>query len=162
MNTMRSLKHLFEPEPSKDLKIIILGIFILVVFISLRGYFLNNELISASLSRIMYAIGMTGWIIGALAMVNYLRWYFNPKTEVIIYYSNNSLSKKIVESYLQAVSGFLRGIYRIEVYSRKGKSYKRLLQSPNSGGWKTEYTHTSIHWPCLRPEIRHVQNASDI
>ena len=46
----------------------------------------------------MYAIGMTGWIIGALAMVNYLRWYFNPKTEVIIYYSNNSLSKKIVES----------------------------------------------------------------
>ena len=69
---------------------------------------------------------------------------------------------KIVESYLQAVSGFLRGIYRIEVYSRKGKSYKRLLQSPNSGGWKTEYTHTSIHWPCLKPEIRHVQNASNI
>lgn len=67
---------------------------------------------------------------------------------------------KIVERFLQAVRGFLSGKYRIAVYSRKGKSYKRLLQSPVEGSWKTEYTHTSLHWPCFSPRVRYVQNGS--
>ena len=65
---------------------------------------------------------------------------------------------KVEKSYIKAICGFISGQYRIEVYSRKGKSYKRLLQSPSNQGWSTEYTHTSIHWPCLKPQIRYVQN----
>jgi hypothetical protein len=70
---------------------------------------------------------------------------------------------KIVDSYLSVVRGFLRGKYRIKVFSRKGKPYKRLLQSPkvSGGGWKIEYTHTSTHWPCFKPQIRYVRNDVD-
>ena len=65
---------------------------------------------------------------------------------------------KIAESFHRAVSGFLAGEYRIEIYSRKGRPYKRLLQAPNLGSWETVYTPSSLHWPCLKPQIRHVQN----
>lgn len=65
---------------------------------------------------------------------------------------------KVVESFLQAVRGLLSGNYRIAVYSGKGRSYKRLLQSPFKDSWKTEYTHTSVHWPCFNPQVRYVQN----
>ncbi|UZJ43825.1 hypothetical protein OOT55_14330 [Marinimicrobium sp. C6131] len=67
---------------------------------------------------------------------------------------------KIAEGFLQAVRGFLSGRYRVVVYSRKGKSYKRLLQSPVEDSWNTEYTHTSVHWPGFSPQVRYVQNGS--
>ncbi len=65
---------------------------------------------------------------------------------------------EVSDSFVSAVSGFLSGNYRIEVFSRKGKSFKRLLQSPENGSWKIEYTHSSLHWPCFNPQIRYVQN----
>lgn len=65
---------------------------------------------------------------------------------------------KITESFLRAVRGLLSGEYRIAVFSKKGKPYKRLLQSPVENSWKTEYTHNSIHWPCFNPQVRYIQN----
>ncbi|WP_127560359.1 hypothetical protein [Saccharospirillum alexandrii] len=67
---------------------------------------------------------------------------------------------KVTVSFHKAVQGFLSGKYRIVVYSRKGKSYKRLLQSPVKGSWHTEYTHVSVHWPCFNPQERYVQNGT--
>lgn len=67
---------------------------------------------------------------------------------------------EVTESFLKAVQGFVSGKYRIEVYSRKGKSYKRILQSPLGNSWSTEYTHTSVHWTCLNPQVRYVQNGN--
>lgn len=67
---------------------------------------------------------------------------------------------RVAESFLQAVRGFVSGKYRIEVYSRNGKSYKHILQSPSGGSWNTEYTHTTVHWPCFNPQVRYVQNGN--
>ncbi len=67
---------------------------------------------------------------------------------------------KVSESFLQAVQGFVSGKYRIVMYSRKGKPYKRILQSPSEGSWNTEYTHTTAHWPCFNPQVRYVQNGN--
>lgn len=65
---------------------------------------------------------------------------------------------KITESFLQAVRGLLSGEYRIVVLSKSEKSYKRTLQSHVESSWKTEYTQTSMHWPCFNPQVRYIQN----
>jgi hypothetical protein len=64
----------------------------------------------------------------------------------------------VADNFLQATRGLLSGTYRIAVYSRNGKPFKRLLQSPENGSWKTKYTHTSVHWSCFSPQVRYVQN----
>ena len=66
---------------------------------------------------------------------------------------------EVEKAFLDAVTGLIDGKNRIKVFLKKGAPYRRLLQRPESDGWKTIYTHSSLHWPFFfKPEIRYVQN----
>ncbi|MBX3316331.1 MAG: hypothetical protein KF902_05650 [Phycisphaeraceae bacterium] len=51
---------------------------------------------------------------------------------------------KVADLYLEAVSGFLSGEYRIMEYSFLGECYLARLQKPQAGGWKTIGTWTNL------------------
>ena len=51
-----------------------------------------------------------------------------------------------VEKYLDAVTGFLSGEYRILEYYRGTKCYKAKLQMPKAGRWRTTATWAT-GWP---------------
>jgi len=53
-----------------------------------------------------------------------------------------------VDKYLDAVTGFLSGRYRILEHHRGGRCYKAQLQKPEDGGWRTIAWWATI-WICL-------------
>jgi len=63
-----------------------------------------------------------------------------------------------VEKYLDAVTGFLSGKYRIMEHYRGKVCYKAQLQKPEDGGWRTIATWATIwiplSWKKTLKEIR--------
>jgi len=78
----------------------------------------------------------------------WLEWF--PCTE---------LSK--VEAYIDAVSGFLAGRYRVLEYYRGNKCVKAELQAPSpGGGWETKGTSVHLRFPFpLRKQLKELINA---
>jgi enamine deaminase RidA (YjgF/YER057c/UK114 family) len=55
-----------------------------------------------------------------------------------------------VESYINAVSGFLAGRNRILEHYRDSFCFKAQLQQPANGSWETIGTWSCLRWPSLR------------
>jgi hypothetical protein len=64
-----------------------------------------------------------------------------------------------VYGYLDAVTGFLSGEYRVLEHYRKGRCYKAQLQKPEGGGWRTIGTWFKgwIPWS-LKKTTREIRN----
>jgi hypothetical protein len=64
-----------------------------------------------------------------------------------------------VEEYLEAVTGFLSGSYRVLEHYRGTKCYKAQLQKPANGGWRTIATWATIwtSWP-WKKTLREIRN----
>jgi hypothetical protein len=64
-----------------------------------------------------------------------------------------------VEEYLDAVTGFLSGRYRVLEHYRRTKCYKAQLQKPENGKWRTIATWTTIWMPCSwKKTFREIRN----
>jgi len=65
-----------------------------------------------------------------------------------------------VEAYIEAVSGYLSGRYRILEHFRGKKCVKAELQAPSATGWETISTSSSIRLPIpWKKTIKEVRNA---
>ncbi|MGA7560979.1 MAG: hypothetical protein WCF61_11965 [Terriglobales bacterium] len=64
-----------------------------------------------------------------------------------------------VDRYLDAVTGFLSGEYRVLEHYRRGRCYKAQLQKPEGGGWRTIGTWFKgwIPWS-LKKTTREIRN----
>ncbi|MBS0581600.1 MAG: hypothetical protein JSS42_00685 [Proteobacteria bacterium] len=68
-------------------------------------------------------------------------------------------SPERVSAYIEAVSGFLSGEYRIVEYYRKAKCVKAHLQAPSNDEWKTIGTWQTIRlFSFAKHSIRIVRN----
>ena len=74
------LKYLFDPQPRRGWKIIIVGMLVFLVFINAHGYLLNEEYITKSQGLILYWIAILGWVIGVIGVVNHFRWFFSSRS----------------------------------------------------------------------------------
>jgi len=64
-----------------------------------------------------------------------------------------------VEKYLDAVTGFLSGNYRILEYCRGTKCYRAKLQKPDGDGWHTVANWATIWIPLsFKTTMREVRN----
>lgn len=63
-----------------------------------------------------------------------------------------------VEAYIEAVSGYLSGRYRILEHYRGKKCVKAELQAPSAEGWKTICTSTTIWLPIRKKTFKEVRN----
>jgi len=61
-----------------------------------------------------------------------------------------------VDSYTQAVCGFLRGEYRVVEYWRGSSCIKAKLQRPSSSDWETIGTWSTLRWPSFRSPVQRV------
>jgi hypothetical protein len=60
---------------------------------------------------------------------------------------------EIMEEYINAVSGLLKGSYRIVSFSKAHLFYKSILQKETKNGWKTVFTdHNRMIWPWTKVE----------
>ena len=65
-----------------------------------------------------------------------------------------------VEAYIEAVSGYLSGRYRILEHYRGKKCVKAELQAPNATGWETISTSSTIRIPIpWKKTFKEVRNA---
>lgn len=65
-----------------------------------------------------------------------------------------------VEAYIEAVSGYLSGRYRILEHFRGKKCVKAELQAPSATGWETISTSSSIRLPIpWKKTVKEVRNA---
>jgi hypothetical protein len=64
------------------------------------------------------------------------------------------------DQYLEAVCGFLAGVYRIIEHYRGSNCIKAELQRPVGAGWKTVGTWSKLRWPSFsRAECKVIANA---
>jgi hypothetical protein len=65
-----------------------------------------------------------------------------------------------VQAYLEAVTGYLSGSYRVLEHYRNEKCFKAQLQAPVAGNWQTVGTWQKIRWPSFQnSSIVEIRNA---
>ena len=74
------LKYLFDPQPRRGWKIIIVGMLIFIVFINTYGYLLDGGYISKNQGLVLFWMAILGWLLGVIGVVNHFRWFFSSRS----------------------------------------------------------------------------------